>query len=166
MLELHPAGLNVNPDHPHLGVSPDATVHVPNVVMACWNTILLQTPRSLYTSSNWPQHLSSPSWWNNSILKRTLPNSQFASRSSLLWLCVLDTKRNACGESLIRSSRIKTLLFWTTVLPELLTHAIENGETGKKELCSCHYEFPGVHCFCGEDHGHMIACDNPHCRLA
>ena len=65
-------------------------------------------------------------------------------------------------------SRIKTLLDHISGLlsSQMLTYAIKDGETGNKELCSCNYEFSGVYCLCGEDHGHMIACDNPHCGLA
>ena len=65
-------------------------------------------------------------------------------------------------------TRIKPSLdhyFQSIVLPELLTHAIQDGYGETEMNYSAAKSSPG-YCLCGEkEHGHMVACDNPHCTV-
>ena len=63
-------------------------------------------------------------------------------------------------------TRIKPSLdhfFQAIVLPELLTHEIQDGEAEKENHSAAN---SSLVCLCGEgEHGRMIACDNPCCTV-
>ena len=79
----------------------------------------------------------------------------------------MHVERIVCNSSVF--SRIKPSLddfFWFTVLPELLTHEIKDDETEKQNYAPVTVNPPAINCLRGkEEHGRMIACDNPHCSI-
>ena len=66
-------------------------------------------------------------------------------------------------------SRIKPSLdhfVQSTVLPELLSHAIKDGEPEKENQSHVNIDTSAVYCLCGEEeYGGMIACDNQCCHV-
>ena len=165
--ECYPVGLVVNPEYPHLGASPDGAVSC-----LCCGSGLLEIKCPYKYKNHHPHDISDASFYlhrngEHICLKET--HDYYMQVQGQMAICQKDysdfvcwTLKNLHIERILFDpsvfSRIKPSLirfFQSVVLPELLTHAIHDGDSENQTYCICG----------GEEHGRMVACDNTQCTV-
>ena len=178
LFEYHAAGLSVSPDYVHLGASPDGVVSC-----SCCGAGLLEIKCPYKHRNQHPHHVTDPIFClhlvgETMLLKTT--HQCYLQIQGQMAICKKDYCDFVCwtlkGMHVERIefdpgvfSEMKPsldLYFQSTVLPELLTHEIKDGETEKENCPPATVNPRAGYCLCGEgEHGRMIACDSPQCSV-
>ena len=169
LFEYHAVGLTVDPEYPYLGASPDGAVSC-----TYCGAGLLETKCPYKHRDEHPHHNISDS---NFCLHRVAEAVQLKTTHNYylqiqgqMAICKRDYCDFVCWT--VKGMHVERIafdasvfnefahFFQSMVLPELLTHAIQDGEPKKDNNVA---NSP-IYCLCGEgEHGRMVACDNPQC---
>ena len=175
--ECHPAGLTVNPKYPHLGASPDGVVSC-----VCCGSGLLEIKCPYKHREEHPLEVVDPDFClhrsdDEVVLKRN--HDYFIQVQGQMAVCEEEYSDFVCWTTKgLHVERIEyspsifvqikpslDLFFKNTVLPELLTHALKDGNTDKEHQTDNQSD-DILYCLCRKgESGRMIACDNASCSV-
>ena len=167
------AGLHVNPDFPHLGASPDATVNC-----ECCGTGVVEIKCPFKHRDVHPHNVTDPGFYlvrsDDNELHLSQEHDYYYQVQGQLAVCNVDYCDFVCWTPLgIHCERIcpDPAFFFDTVKPALdrffISVMLPRLLTGKE----CHVSIKGPveprsYCWCeGEEEGRMVACDNDSCPM-